>query len=380
VAPAEIWQELKRRKVIRLVLLYLVVGWVVIQAADIIFPALDIPDWALSFVVVLVILGFPVAVALSWMFDVTSDGVRRAGRSTRRKHVQARDAAGAGERSIAVLPFVNMSDDRENEYFSDGMTEEILNALAKVRDLRVASRTSSFAFKGKEFDVRDIAERLGVETVLEGSVRKAGDRIRITAQLIDAGNGYHLWSHTYDREPEDVFEIQDQIARAIVDALKVQLGADQDAPLVERETRDMEAYNFYLKGRYFYNRDHEEDLRRSLDMYREALGRDPRFARAEAGMADTWMHLADDWVPPEEAYPEAKAAARRALWTIRSPRRTRPSATCSAGSTGPSTRRSWRSAVRWRPTRVTPTGTGAWPPSCPARAAWPKPWTPCGRR
>jgi adenylate cyclase len=312
VSVAYVWGELRRRHVVRLAIIYVVVGWVVIQAADVIMPALSVPEWGVSLVVVLVLLGFPVALVLSWMFDVTPDGVQRA-ESYRTPKAASRAVDTDAPRSIAVLPFVNMSDDRDNEYFSDGMTEEILNALAKVPDLRVASRTSSFAFKGQDSDVLEIARALRVGTVVEGSVRKAGNRIRVTAQLISAEDGYHLFSETYDRELEDVFQVQDDIARSIVDALKVELGGGAAEHLVERETRDMDAYNFYLKGRYFYNRDHETDLRRSLDMYREALARDPSYARAEAGVADTWMHLADDWVPPSEAYPQAREAARRAL-------------------------------------------------------------------
>jgi serine/threonine-protein kinase len=216
------------------------------------------------------------------------------------------------EKSIAVLPFANLSADPENEYFADGMTEEIINALVKVKSLHVASRTSSFAYKGKVLDVREIGDKLGVATVLEGSVRKAGNRIRITAQLINVANGYHLWSEAYDRQLEDVFAIQDEISRAIVDALRVQL-VGESTRLVVPETEDLEAYTLYLKGRFFFNRFTESDLRRSLEMYADALEMDSDYARAHAGIADTWMNLADDWLPPHEAYPKSKAAAEEAL-------------------------------------------------------------------
>lgn len=335
-----LWNELRQRKVIRLGLIYLVVAWLVIEAADVLFPALLLPDWALRLLVAFVILGFPIALFLSWMFDLTPDGVQR---SDKRKGGAVADsrarepgapaaggnrvaadaesasaspavpAAPTAERSIAVLPFVNMSDDRENEYFSDGMTEEILNALAKVRDLRVASRTSSFAFKGAESDVLEIARQLRVGTVVEGSVRKAGNQIRVTAQLISAEDGYHLWSESYDRELEDVFRVQDDIARSIVEALKVELRGDREEHLVEPETEDVEAYTLYLKGRFLFNRFREADLRRSLRLYAEALEHDASYARAWAGIADTWMQLADDWEPPDQAYPEARRAAEKAL-------------------------------------------------------------------
>jgi TolB-like protein len=217
------------------------------------------------------------------------------------------------ERSIAVLPFLNLSSDPENEYFSDGISEEILNALVKVSDLKVASRTSSFAFKGHQGDVREIAEKLGVATVLEGSVRKAGNRVRITGQLIGAADGYHLWSETYDRQLEDIFAIQDDIAQAIVTALKATLAVDEGEKLVTATTENLEAYTLYLKGRFQYNKYTEASLRRSLELYEEALKESPDYARAWAGIADSWMRLADDWVAPEEACGAGKEAAARAL-------------------------------------------------------------------
>ncbi len=219
--------------------------------------------------------------------------------------------AGAPQKSIAVLPLANMSADPENEYFSDGMTEEIINALAKVAGLQVASRSSCFAFKGKSVEVREVGEKLGVASVLEGSVRKVGNRIRITAQLIKVENGYHLWSETYDRQLEDVFAVQDEISRAIVDALKIRLAGDAGQLAVP--TTNLEAYNNYLKGRFFFNRLTEPGLRKSLEFYQHVLLQDPGYARAYAGIADCWCSLADDWVAPDDAYPRAKAAAGRAL-------------------------------------------------------------------
>jgi serine/threonine-protein kinase len=224
--------------------------------------------------------------------------------------------SGEGYRSvtkaIAVLPLANMSADPENEYFADGMTEEIINALAKVPAMQVASRTSCFAFKGKEVDIRQIGERLGVSSVLEGSVRKVGNRIRIAAQLVNVENGYDLWSETYDRQLEDVFAVQDEIAKAIVDALKLRL-TEADGPQVVVPTKNLEAYTLYLKGRFFFVKLSEPALRKALDLFQHALLQDPGFARAYAGIADVWCNLADDWVAPDEAYPRAKAAAERAL-------------------------------------------------------------------
>ncbi len=217
-----------------------------------------------------------------------------------------------GPKAIAVLPLANMSADPENEYFSDGMTEEIINALAKVPGVQVASRSSSFAFKGKkDVDARQVGERLGVTSVLEGSVRKIGNRIRIAAQLVNVENGYQLWSETYDRQLEDVFAVQDEISRSIVEALKVQL-VGTSTQLVA-PTKNLEAYTTYLKGRYHFNKFSEQSLRKALDLFQHALLQDPGFARAYAGIADVWCDLADDWVAPDEAYPRAKAAAERAL-------------------------------------------------------------------
>ena len=219
--------------------------------------------------------------------------------------------AGPSQKSVAVMPLTNMSADPENEYFSDGMTEEIINALAKVPGLQVASRSSCFAFKGKPIDVREVGEKLGVASVLEGSVRKVGNRIRIAAQLVSVENGYQLWSETFDRQLEDVFAIQDEISRAIADALKLRLVRDQNA--LAAPPTNLEAYNNYLKGRFHFSRDTEAGLRKSLEFYQHVLLQDPGYGRAYAGIADCWCSLADDWVAPDDAYPRAKSAASRAL-------------------------------------------------------------------
>jgi len=215
-------------------------------------------------------------------------------------------------KAIAVLPLANMSADPENEYFSDGMTEEIINALSKVPGVHVASRSSCFAFKGKkDLNARQIGEKLGVTTLLEGSVRKVGNRIRIAAQLVNVDNGYQLWSETYDRQLEDIFALQDEISRSIVDALKLKLvgpGAAVVAP-----TNSLDAYTTYLKGRFHFNKFTEIGLRKANELFQNALLQDPGFGRAYAGIADVWCDLADDWVAPDDAYPRAKSAAERAL-------------------------------------------------------------------
>ncbi len=216
--------------------------------------------------------------------------------------------------SIAVLPFVNMSADAENEYFCDGLAEELLNALSKIEALHVAARTSAFSFKGKQTDIGEIGEKLKVKTVLEGSVRKSGNRLRITAQLINVADGYHLWSERYDRELRDVFDIQDEISLAIVDALKVKLMGTEKAAVLKRYTDKNEAYELYLKGRYQYGKYTEEGWRKSLEYFAEAIEKEPNYALAWAGLANNYRTLwYNGYLTPDESVPKWKAAIARAL-------------------------------------------------------------------
>jgi TolB-like protein/thioredoxin-like negative regulator of GroEL len=213
------------------------------------------------------------------------------------------------EKSIAVLPFLDLSQAKDQEYFCDGMSEEILDALAKVDGLRVVARTSSFSFKGKNPDVSDLGKKLNVENVVEGSVRRDGNRVRISAQLINARNGLQLWSETYERELQGVFALQDEITRAIVDALKIKLAISLPA----HEQRNTEGYDLYLQGLYFSNKGSEEDLRRALNFFQRALEKDPKFSRAWTGIAKVWFFLADVYVRPLEAYSASRAAALKAI-------------------------------------------------------------------
>ena len=216
--------------------------------------------------------------------------------------------------SIAVLPFTNLSSDKEQEYFCDGMAEEIINVLTQVEGLRVVARTSAFSFRGKEIDIREIGRKLNVETLLEGSVRKAGNRLRITAQLVNVADGYHLWSERYDREMEDIFAIQEEISLSIVDKLKVKLLKEEKAKLVKRYTDDPEAYSLYLKGRYFWNRRYEGGLQKGIECFQEAIDKDPLYALAYAGIADCYNIFAHfGFLPPREGYSKAKSAVAKAL-------------------------------------------------------------------
>jgi adenylate cyclase len=300
--------ELRRRRVVRGAIVYAAAGWVIIEVASTVLPPLGAPERAVQIVIVLVALGFPVAMILAWMFDIGRGGVHRTGDAPERVTALApsgpEDVAGPrlesavpparkhdGRRSIAVLPFVNMSGNVENEYFSDGISEEILNQLAKLSQLRVSSRTSSSCCKGKEIDIPTVAERLGVSTILEGSVRRVGNRVRITAQLIDAESDSHLWSEVYDRELEDVFAIQDDIATSIVDALKVTLSPKQRRALQYVATSNAQAYDYYLRGHNYFYEMTRRGFQHAIAMYRQAIEVDPRYAAAWAGMADAYSEL-----------------------------------------------------------------------------------------
>ena len=217
--------------------------------------------------------------------------------------------APAIDKSIAVLPFVDLSQAKDQEYFCDGISEEILDALAKIEGLRVVARTSSFSFKGKNADVSEIGQKLGVQNILEGSLRREGNRIRVTSQLVKARDGFHLWSETYERELQGVFAVQDEITRAIVDALKIKFAI---APAVQPQ-RNTEAHDLYLQGLFYSNKSTEEGLRKSLDFFQRSLEKDPNSARAWAGIAKVWEWLADAYVKPLEAYPALKAAALKAV-------------------------------------------------------------------
>jgi TolB-like protein/Flp pilus assembly protein TadD len=340
--------EIKRRRVGKVAIAYGAVAWGVTESASVVLPALGVPDWAMTFLVVFLLVGFPIAMVLAWIFDVSPTGIQRTEPSPEaavapQMQFRMRAAFGvavllamaglgyllyerglgraeaAGKHtSIAVLPFTNLSGDASKDYFSDGMSEELLNLLARVPGLQVAARTSAFAFKGRNIDIREVGQELGVETVLEGSVRQSGDQVRITAQLIDTETGFHLWSETYDRRLQDIFAVQDEIAQAIVDKLKIQL-APKEQELAQRDmapTQDVEAYELYLQGRSIWKRRGEDNLKRAIEMYQSAIVRDPGFARAHAALASAYVVLpgytqeADD----EQKFIEmAEQSARQAL-------------------------------------------------------------------
>ena len=283
------YQELKRRKVIRVMIVYVLVAWVVVEVASVLFPGLLLPDWSVRLVIGLAVIGFPIALVMAWALELTPDGLKmdsEADKESIAKTAAESDPKPAKEGfdSIAVLPFLNLSNDPENEYFSDGMSEELLNLLCKVPQLTVSSRTSSFSFKGKDVDMCTVARQLGVDVILEGSVRRSNDRVRITAQLVDGKTDRHLWSETYDRELKDVFEVQDEIANNIVNALELSLSPVVQRCITQRSaTDDMDAYDYYLRGRYFVERG---DVYSGQQMFEKAIELDDNYALAWAGAAD----------------------------------------------------------------------------------------------
>ena len=314
--------ELRRRKVLRVAGVYLVAAWLAIQVADAVFQPLGLPAWALRFVIVLAALGFPVACALAWAFDVSRKGIERtpslpdatAAPLPAAAVAQVPATAAPPAASVAILPFADMSPARDHEYFCDGIAEEIINALCCVSGLRVASRTSAFQFKGRSADVREIGRALGVGAVLEGSVRKAGDRVRITAQLVSAGDGYHLWSESYDRQLEDVFAIQSDIAQRLVRALRGALTPIENALLERGGTRNAEAYDLYLRGQQLLREYSDGAATAAIPLFRSAVEHDPQFAQAHAGLASA-LAIKGLWrIDMTEAETaEALGASERAL-------------------------------------------------------------------
>jgi len=299
--------ELKRRKVYSVAVAYAVAGWALAQGIAQVFPVFDISNLVVRLIVLLIVLGFPVALILSWFFDLTRYGIVRTP-DRPEIEIDVVRPIGSNEKSIAVLPFADLSSAKDHDYFSDGIAEEILAALAKIEGLRVAARRSSFWFKGKEAQLSEIARKLNVEHVLEGTVRRDGNRLRITAELIDAGDGFTIWSDTFEREMQGIFALQDEITRAIVDALKLKLAISPPPP-----SRSLDAYDAYLQGLFYSDKTTEDDLRKSLECFARALEKDPQFSRAWTGIAKSWLWLADAYVPPIEAYPNVRDAAGRAL-------------------------------------------------------------------
>src|SRR5213592_788030 len=329
--PKGSFGELKRRNVYKVAVAYAVVGWLLIQVATQVFPFLDIPNWAIRLVILVTALGFPIALIIAWAFELTPEGIRRtedddaAGQRSRggiwmalvvtaaalslgpfflgrysagnaRSQNPASHGSGAAsseavtavpEKSVAVLPLLNESGDPKDEYFSDGLSEELIAALAQINGLKVIGRSSSFRFKERKEEPRAIGEKLGVATLLEGTVRKQGDRVRIVAELINAADGIELWTRTFDRELKDIFAVQQEIARAVAESLKVTLLGSQERPS-QIATDNVEAHNAYLQGHFHLVRRNVEDFRKAIGYYDQAIELDPEYALAYAERAEAW--------------------------------------------------------------------------------------------
>ncbi len=338
-----LFEELKRRNVFRVGIAYLVGAWVLAQVAELLLSNFEAPAVVMKSILVVLIIGFPLAMFLAWAYELTPEGIKPESEVDRRQSITGQtgrkldriiiaflvialgyfawdkfatvdsraeraptEGSDPTEKSIAVLPFVNMSSDPEQEYFSDGLAEELLNRLAQNNSLRVAARTSAFQFKGQNLDVAEIGRQLKVDHVLEGSVRKSGSRLRITAQLIKVQDGFHVWSDTYERELTDVFAIQDEISAAIANALELELGTTAGGEDVAKPTSNIEAYNLYLQARFYLATRIEKNLLQAADLFQQAVALDPGFSKAWSGLALTYALL--PWYGP--TIPESEGARK----------------------------------------------------------------------
>src|SRR6184192_689750 len=338
--------ELKRRNVYKVAAAYAVVAWLLMQVASQIFPFFEIPNWAVRLVVLLLIIGFPIALIIAWAFEATPEGIKRtevadaAGQRSRggawiyivligvalsvglffvgrytagHGTSQVREVTTASHgKSIAVLPLINESGDPKDEYFSDGLSEELIAALAQISGLKVIGRSSSFRFKDRTEEPKTIGEKLGVSTLLEGTVRKQGDRVRIVAELVNVADGIELWTRTFDRELKDIFAVQQEIARAVAESLRVTLlGSEEKA--TQMATNSVEAHNAYLQGHFYSVRRNTEDYRKAIDYFDQAIQLDPNYALAYAERSEVWTVIGDLTGQRSTAFPNARSDAEKAV-------------------------------------------------------------------
>ncbi len=335
--------ELKRRKVFKVGVAYLVVAWLAVQAASIGFPAFDAPAWVLRVFILVALLGFPVSLVLAWSFDITPEGVKVDASAQGSKRMLAiaaalvllalgwyfagqpafrrgdvtpapTAAAQIPQKSIAVLPFENLSHDPDNAYFTQGIQDEILTRLAKIGDLKVISRTSTEKYKSAPDNLRQIAAQLGVANILEGSVQRANDQVRVNVQLINALTDAHLWADIYDRKLTDIFAVESDVATSIAGTLQAKLSGSEQRALAVRPTENPEAYQLYLRGRFFWNKRTGDDLRRAIGYFEQAIAKDPNYALAYAALAQAQLLMPGyNGGSPKEWFPQAEVAAKKAL-------------------------------------------------------------------
>jgi TolB-like protein/Flp pilus assembly protein TadD len=354
VNPRTFFTELKRRNVYKVAVAYAVAGWLLIQIATQVFPFFEIPNWAVRLVVLVLILGFPVAALIAWAFESTPEGIKRTvvadaahehsrgkawiyivivgallsislfflGRYTAENATPRHDASPARtetatatpQKSIAVLPLLNESGDPADEYFSDGLSEELIAALGQIRDLKVIGRSSSFRFKDRKEEPKTIGEKLGVSTLLEGTVRKQGDKVRIVAELINAADGAELWSRIFDRELKDIFAVQTEIAQAVAASLELTLLGNKDTSVANASTQSVEAHNAYLQGHFYFARRNVEDYRKAISFFDQAIRLDPDYALAYAERSEAWTFIGDlSTQEKKEAWSAARKDAEKAV-------------------------------------------------------------------
>jgi len=350
--------ELKRRNVYKVAVAYAVVAWLLMQVASQIFPFFEIPNWVVRLVVLLLVIGFPIALIIAWAFEVTSEGIKRteaadaaglrsrggawiyvvligaalsvglffvgrytAGHATARpaseelrRGKQSEVATAASDKSIAVLPLLNESGDPKDEYFSDGLSEELIAALSQIKQLKVIGRSSSFRFRGTKEEPKTIGEKLGVSTLLEGTVRKQGDRVRIVAELINAADGIQLWSRTFERELKDIFAVQAEIANAVATSLELTLRGAKDTVVTNASTASVEAHNAYLQGHFYFVRRNLDDYRKAVGFFDQAIRIDPDYALAYAERSEAWTFIGDLALgEKKDAWAAAKHDAEKAV-------------------------------------------------------------------
>jgi len=351
--PRNFFAELKRRNVYKVAVAYAVVSWLLVQAASILFPTFEAPPWVMKVFVAVLVLGFPIALIFSWAFEITSEGIKRESEVDPSKSIAPRTgrrivgltmvlavvavalfafqllrskilttttssvasiASTISTKSVAVLPLVNTSGDPSNEYFSDGLSEELIAVLAKIPDLKVIGRSSSFLFKGKSADSGAIGQKLGVAHLIEGSVRKQGDRVRIVAELINAADGRSIWSETYDRELRDVFAVQEEIAKSVAEQMKVKLLGEKARSDAVPSNQNPAAHNAILQSDFYFQQQTAESIQKAISFAQEAVRLDPNYALAYAKLSQAWRQYGASFATAdtEKAYEEARVAAEKA--------------------------------------------------------------------
>jgi TolB-like protein/Tfp pilus assembly protein PilF len=342
VNPKNFFAELKRRNVYKVAIAYAVVAWLLMQVASQIFPFFEIPNWAVRLVVLLLVIGFPVAIILAWAFELTPEGLKRtevadelprkseqkrawiyvviiagavaAGLFFFGRYTSSKRGAEMSEKSIAVLPFENRSEDKANAYFAEGVQDEILTRLSKIADLKVTSHTSTQHYKSVPENLAEIAKQLGVAHILEGSVQKSGDAVRVNVQLIKAANNSHVWAETFDRKLTDIFSVESDVAKAIADQLRAHITRQEEQVIAAKPTKNIEAYDAYLRGRYFWNKRTSDGIKHAIEHFQQSIERDPDFALGHAGLADSYIALTFyNFAAPHETMPKAKESAIKAL-------------------------------------------------------------------